>query len=873
MRYALTIALIAATLAAAASAAMPPMRGDQGLASVHPRARLPASIDERATVVLAGNRHPALSGAQDLGPVSPSLRLERMILVLRSDAEQSAALDRFLGAEHAASVRRASHWLTPSEFEQHFGIAPADLTKITRWLRSHGFSIVEVPAGGRSIIFSGTAGQVQDAFHAPIHRYRVKGEDHVANSEDPRIPAALAPVVAGVASLHDFRLRPQHIAKPAYTSGSSHYLAPADFATIYDVNPLYSAGVNGSGRTIAVLGRSNVVASDISTFRSTMGLAANAPTVIVNGSNPGYVAGDETESDLDLEWSGAVAPSATIKFVTSASTKTTDGIDLSAEYAVSNNVADIITVSYAGCEQSLGSTELALYDSLWQQAAAQGTTVFVASGDAGAAGCDSPGSAEATGGLAVNGLCSTPYDVCVGGTEFNDTADPSEYWSSSNSSSLGSALAYIPEDVWNQSDLDGGTGLWSSGGGASTVYAKPFWQVGADIPKDGQRDVPDAALGASTHDGYLVYSSDTSNCSSPPCTYPLLLYVGGTSAATPSMAGIVALVDQQQGGRQGVVNPTLYGLSELQAWLGTQTYYHLLTLGNNIVESTSGDIGYAASAADPYYNQATGLGSVDANVLVTHWNDAAAYATIAPADAVVGASAGSGNATLTIASAAPALPWAASSNASWASVTPTGGSGSTTLSYTYQANTSSASRTATIGAGGQSLTLTQAAAAGSAPSFDAQPPALAFGTVTLGSASSLSVSVWNVGGSNLDLSSVQITGADAGDFQLSGTCGAGGIVASAASCTATVRFSPQAAGARAASLQIADNASGSPASIALSGTGSSSGGGGSGGGTASADVPLPPWTMVLLAGALGLGVARSVSGGGRRRARDRPVRP
>ncbi|TSA49557.1 MAG: hypothetical protein D4R48_03165, partial [Nitrosomonadales bacterium] len=382
---------------------------------------------------------------------------------------------------------------------------------------------------------------------------------------------------------------------------------------IYNLKPLYSNGVDGSGRSIAILGRSNVVLSDIQKFRTTMNLPANTPQIIINGTDPGLVSGDQGESDLDLEWSGAVAPAAAIKFVISASTGSTDGIALSAQYAVSNNVAEVISLSYGQCESSMGTTALNYFGNLWQQAAALGITVIVSSGDSGAADCDSASVTRATHGRAVNGLCTSPYSTCVGGTQFADTTNPSLYWSSSNNLiDLSSALSYIPEVVWNQSVANGGTGLWASGGGASTYYAKPSWQTTPGVPNDGKRDVPDVSLAAATHDGYLVYSSDNT-------TQTQTLYAfGGTSAAAPSFAGIMALVNQKTGYRQGNANVTLYGLASRQTSTGAPAYFHQITSGNN---SVTGVTGFSASTSSPSYNQATGLGSVDGNVLVNHWID------------------------------------------------------------------------------------------------------------------------------------------------------------------------------------------------------------------------------------------------------------
>lgn len=602
-----------------------------------PHVRIVDPVDDTRRVILSGNRHPAALRGADRGRVADDLRLERMILSLKPDPLQAAALDRFLTEAHDPSSPRYGQWLNVQTFAQHFGAAKADITQVTQWLIANGFAIDEVASGGLSVVFSGTAAQVRHAFHTEIRRYRFNASDHIANTTEPEIPAALAPVVAGVVSLHDIHSQPMSVrqtASPDFTSGSTHYLTAADFQTIYNLQPLYTGGINGSGKSIAIIGRSNVVPSDLQQFRAFMNLPANAPQIIVNGSDPGLVTGDQGESDLDLEWAGAVAPGATIKFVTSANTASSDGITLSAQYAVSNNVADVISLSYGQCESSLGTSALNFFNNLWSQAAAQGITVVVSSGDSGAAGCDAASASSSTQGRAVNGLCTSPYSTCVGGTQFADTSNPALYWATSNTTSNhSSALSYIPEVVWNESGVNGGSGLWSSGGGASTYFSKPTWQSTPGVPADRKRDVPDVALTAATHDGYLVYSSDNS-------TQTQTLYVfGGTSASGPAFAGIMALVNHKTGYRQGNANPRLYGLATRQASGSGSAYFHQITSGNN---SVPGLTGFAASPSTPYYNKATGLGSVDGNVLVSHWVDllpiSTTTLTVSPAPSVVGQS-------------------------------------------------------------------------------------------------------------------------------------------------------------------------------------------------------------------------------------------
>jgi pseudomonalisin len=597
---------------------------------VQPKDRVTSFVDDERRVTLRGNRHPLALAQNDTGAVAPDYLMERMLLTLLPDAAQQDVLDQFVDAQHNPDSPYYHQWLTPEQYGERFGVSEADIAQIVGWLQGHGMAVEEVTAGRRSIVFSGTAAQVQEAFHTPIHAYRIGDEVRHANVKEPEIPTALVRVVGGVVSLHDFRSEPMHngarLPLPEFSSGGSYYLAPADFATIYDLAPLYQQSINGNGQSVAIVGRSNINLADVRQFRTFFGLPANDPQIIVNGTDPGiFNSGEETEADLDVEWSGAVARNAAIKFVVSKSTNSSDGVDLSAQYIVNHNVAPVMSMSFGLCEAWLGSSGNSFLKSLWQQAAAQGITVFVSSGDNGAAGCDSASAATATHGRAVNGLCSTPYNVCVGGTEFNEASHPSLYWSSTNASGTqASALSYIPEVVWNESGP--GAGLWASGGGVSAIYAKPSWQAGTGVPADGKRDVPDVSLTAAGHDGYLIYQNGG------------LYVVGGTSAATPSFAGVMALVVQHTAARQGNANTVFYSLDSKQR-AGGASVFHDITSGNN---SVPGQTGFNATAG---YDQATGLGSIDASVLVNHWSDATVVPTFhaTPSASAVSVTAGSNN--------------------------------------------------------------------------------------------------------------------------------------------------------------------------------------------------------------------------------------
>src|SRR6267378_1584844 len=583
-------------------------------------ARVTAQVDDTRTVQLKGNVHPLARPEFDRGAVADSQPMTRMLLTLQRSTEQETALQQLMDAQQTKGSSNYHAWLTPEQFGKQFGPSDADVQAVTDWLTRQGFQVAKVAAGRGAIEFNGTVAQVRNAFRTEIHKFAVNGEEHIANVSEPAIPAALAPVVKGVAALNSFpRLAHLHNKgvyrwqrdtgqiKPLFTFGNNpanFAMAPADFAKIYNV----PAGADGTGQTIAVIGQSNINAQDVIDFRNLFGLPQNftqANNVIVNGPDPGLVGGDEGESDLDVEWAGAVAPGATILLVTSSTTLTnptqiTAGIDLSALYAVDNNLASVISESYGLCEPGLGSAGNLFYNALWEQAAAQGITVVVSSGDSGSAGCDPTFNFpnEATNGLAVSGIASTPFNVAIGGTDFDASAQPvtppNQYWSSTNGPTFASALMYIPETTWDDSlcainfpqacnavdqqgaDLAAGSGGPSncaifSGSNCSKGYALPAYQTGFHASQSPTvRTLPDVSLFASNgENGVAVITceaDDPNNQNGASCSlsspFTDFTLVGGTSAATPPFGAIVALINQANGGgRQGNVNYGLYFLA------------------------------------------------------------------------------------------------------------------------------------------------------------------------------------------------------------------------------------------------------------------------------------------------------------------------
>jgi subtilase family serine protease len=669
------------------------------------------NVDDNDTVVLYGNTHPLATPQNDRGPADVNQKLERMILLLKPRANAKDSIDRLLAQLHDPSSPQYHQWLTPAEFGSRFGIADDDLSDVTAWLTRGGFTIEEVAAGRGWINFTGTVGQVERALKTQMHKFNVDGKMHTANAKDPQIPRALADVIGGVVTLHDFGRHPMNhgfkpVPMPEYTSGTSHYVAPADFAKIYNVNPLYTAGINGSGQTVAIVGRTDIALADVQYFRSFFGLPANDPVFVHNGTDPGNLGGgEEGEADLDVEWSGAVAQNATIKFVISKSTSTTDGVDLSAQYIVNNNVAKVMSTSFGQCESSMGTTENNFYNNLWSQAATQGITSFVSSGDSGAAGCNG-GSDTSGSGAAVSGLASTPYNVGVGGTQFNDTANPSAYWSSTNNSTnQSSALSYIPEMAWNESgNVSGGSGLWASSGGQSTVYAKPSWQVCVGVPATNARFVPDVSLTAAGHDGYLVIQGHTSTVSG-------LGAVGGTSASSPSFAGLMALVNQKTATSWGNANTKFYALANTQYASGGTVIFHDVTSGNN---SVPGVTGFSCGTG---YDAVTGVGTVDANSMVNNWTGtptpdfsisasptsvSAGQGTNATSTITTSVSGGFNSAISLSASGAPAGTTVSFSPASIAAP----GSGTSTMTMAVGSTTAAGTYTITVTGTGGSTTHT-----------------------------------------------------------------------------------------------------------------------------------------------------------------------
>jgi subtilase family serine protease len=618
------------------------------------RDRVRGPVDESQMSIVAGNVHAFAKPEFDQGRADGNMKINRAAIVFKPSPAQQSALEALLASQQDRTSSNYHKWLTPEQYADRFGMTRNDLAKVAAWLRSKGLTVNETARGRNRVFFTGTVAQIEDTFRTEIHRYALDGEPHFANATELSVPAALADTVLSFGNLNDFRPKPRlRVAKPDFTSNISgnHLVAPGDFATIYDLGPLYAAGLDGTGETIAVVGDSAINLSDIDAFRSASNLPKNEPqTIVVSGTGTPTHNGDEVEADLDLEWTGAVAKGANIIYVLVGPNANGGAFD-ALTFAIDNKVAPVISNSFGLCEADMGTANTQATQVSVRQAIAQGQTITSPAGDAGAADCDGDlptTPAVATLGLAVDVPASIPEVTGVGGSEFNPMLDPkatqdpnnsacylaTAFWSGSCSPTSGpSALSYIPEVVWNDTaaSVALGHGIDAGGGGASTIFPRPAWQTGT-----GQRQVPDISLNASNfHDPYLICSQaffTSNNSTATSCTSGFrasdnsLAAAGGTSVGAPTFAGILAIINQAtraaKPSGEGNVNPELYSLAA-----NLPKAFHDITAGSNSVPCTAGTPN-CPSGANPQlpccnatigYDEASGLGSIDANILIRNW--------------------------------------------------------------------------------------------------------------------------------------------------------------------------------------------------------------------------------------------------------------
>jgi hypothetical protein len=991
--------------------------------------RIVDRVDESKLVTLPGNTHPAARAQNDRGSVSAETPMTDLILVLSRGPEQQAAFDKFVASQYDQTSPNFHKWLEPEEVGERFGPAQGDIDTAVGWLRSHGFSVDEITKDHMSIRFSGTAAQVESAFHTEIHKLEVKGRQHIGNMADPQIPAALAPAVMGVKALHNFfphplhrtghpvtfdlgsgkwkRVAPNAVAIPpvpfvpppgalplyGINDPNNGYLvedvAPYDFAAIYNVLPLWTAGIDGTGQTIAIAATSDINAgqsagteaqsgcspactgangqNDVLTFRSAFDLptsnAVNTPIRISGNSQPLTICTDTSgtipysgnpctsddlfENSLDTEWSGAVAKNAQIVLVASyPASSSDDNLWDSESYILANvgnaasplNSAHIMSVSYGECEFYMGASGNVAYYNLWQTAASEGVAVFVATGDSGSPSCDQGGDSQygtpyaAEDGLSVSGMASTPFNTAVGGTDFNWGSTASPYWSASNSSTTkSSAQGYIPEVPWNSTctnpiivssintqlkssysvtqicdflytrqiysnnsddeqalqslvDTVGGSGgksgcivsngnQVSSCGIATTVstgnssiplvkdgWPKPVWQSGViGIPADGVRDIPDVSFFASSGflgSAYLICDSDNGSCTYSPTSEDVYQEVGGTSASTPAMAGVMALVNQKAGSPQGNPNAGLYYLAAKQTYSGckaesvksssTSCYFNDIDTGtiamacdysNRSPNCVGTDVvgvlsGYSAAAG---YDMASGLGSLNVANLVKNWPGPIAPAvtltpgTVTFASTVQGTAAtaqtitlkNSGNASLTGVAVSISGDSSFTQTNTCAATLAASATCAITVKFTPSAvgQLSATLNIADNASGSPQKVSISGTGAVAAPAVSLSAATLTFASTAVGStATTQKITVTNSGTAALTWVSPAVSITGSSSFTQTNTCTAN--LAIKGTCTITVAFKPSGIGRLTATISLADNASGSPQTVGLSGTGS-----------------------------------------------------
>jgi len=602
-----------------------------------------------SSVVLGGHRPRWATAANDRGSVGERPLGHITVRIARS-AEKQRAFDDLLRAQQTLGSPSYHQWLTATQIGERFGASDADIAHVTGWLRAQGFTITNVGHSRTFVELSGTTSIASRAFGVEFHDYAVGARTLMSIDREPSVPTELAALVGGIGGLHQRVLRPAFVNRGTgtavggqlVTSTGFHLVGVSDFATIYNLAPAYNAGIDGTGQTIGIIGRARVLPADVTNFGARMGVTMPAINVVIppsTGVDPGTPCGsncendDQLEATLDVERAGSIALGAKIDLIVSADSSSDDGLDIALTYAVDSSPDKILNLSFAGCEADDNSSGSMMLDMFWQQAAMQGQSVFVAAGDAGADTCEPQGMTPDPSMYpqidSINDLGASSYVTCVGGTEFADASALSTYWDGN-----GAALSYIPEGVWNDSHADNMNIAEGGGGGVSVFVAKPSFQNGVGSASESFRMVPDMSFtAAAANDPYLICAASYqgADCIKQSDGSFAFGAVGGTSASSPDMAAVTALIDQAVGSAQGNINPNLYMLGA-----SASSVFHDVTVASSGVanctvstpsmcnnsdpgatsQTTGAVIGYQVG---PGYDEATGWGSIDVAQLISHW--------------------------------------------------------------------------------------------------------------------------------------------------------------------------------------------------------------------------------------------------------------
>jgi subtilase family serine protease len=479
-------------------------RAFQGSSQV--RSLITEPIDETRLVTLVGNTRPEANAKNDRGLEPDGFPVEHMLLQLKRAPELESEFRQYIDSLTDKSSPNFRHWMMAEEQGEKYGLAQQDLDTITHWLESHGFTVGYVYPNRQVIDFSGTAGQIREAFYTEIHALDVKGKQHFANMSNPKIPAALASAIAGVVSMHNFKPRAMYERRSNFTfagcGGDCLDLVPADLQKIYNVGPLLTAGVTGKGMTIVAVEDTNSFGTDWATYQSKFGLKTFGGTLTTvhpdkngNCTNPG-TNGDDIEADLDVEMLTAIAPAASVELASCTDTATFGGLLAIENLLAAGSPPPVISMSYGECEVLSGAAQNAAFNSAFQSAAAAGVSVFVSAGDDGASSCArdfTNGNSEAFPGIGVTGWGETVWNVSVGGTDFEDVYNANEgglplstYWNTTNSATFGSAKSYIPEVPWNGScagfllyHIEGFAAPYGTAGFCNSATGENFLSTGA----------------------------------------------------------------------------------------------------------------------------------------------------------------------------------------------------------------------------------------------------------------------------------------------------------------------------------------------------------------------------------------------------------